>query len=153
MNPPENEGDAATQVPARVWRIHIAARRPGRSVLAALAFVALSAGVGALYRAPLYSAVGLALLFGSTAAYWIPREYRLYADRVEVVVAGRAVSRPWSQFLACFRDADAVFLSPTGLSTGLARFRGMTVFLPPDGDDVAAAIKHYVSIGREDNGA
>ena len=149
MNPAENEGDAPTLAPARVWRIHMAARRPGRSVLAALAFVALSAATGALYRSPILSLLGLAVLFGSTAAYWTPREYRLYHDRVEVVVAGRVVSRPWSQFIACFRDTDAVFLSPTGLSTGLARFRGMTVFLPPDADDVAAEIEHHVSVGRE----
>ena len=131
----------------------MAARRPGRSALAALAFVGLSAGAGLASHTPVYSVVGLALLFGSTAAYWTPREYRLYEDRVETVVARRAVSRPWSHFVATFRDADAIFLSPTGLSTGLARFRGMTVFLPPDADDVSAAIEHYVSLGREDTGA
>jgi hypothetical protein len=155
MNPGEGQGedDDSTGAPTRVWRIHIAARRPRQSALAALAFVAIAVGLGVTYRAPIYSILGFGLLFGSTAAYWTPRHYKLYADRIEVVVMGRAAGRPWSQFLACFRDSDAVFLSPTGLSTGLARFRGLTVFLPPDGDDVAAEIEHYVTAGRNDSGA
>ncbi len=153
MSPGDAECADPGDEPTRVWRIHLAARHPGKATLAGLAFVSLAVGVGLLYDAPLYTGIGLALLFGSTAAYWTPREYRLYPDRVETVVVGRAVSRPWSQFVACFRDSDAVFLSPTGLSTGLARFRGMTVFLPPDGDDVAAQIEHYVTAGREDSGA
>lgn len=126
------------------WRAHLAGRRPARSILTAVAFVALSVVVGVLYHSVIYGALGCAVLFGSTSAYWLPRHYRLHADRLEVVVLGRSFERPWSAFVACFRDGQAVFLSPTGSSTGLARFRGVTVFLPPDAGDLADVIEHHV---------
>ena len=122
------------------WRSHLAGRHPVRSVLAAVGFVALSVAVGALYHSLVYGGLVCAVLFGSTLAYWLPRDYRIHADRLEVVVLG-----PWSGYVACFRDGRAVFLSTTGSSTGLARFRGMTVFLPPDAHDVAAVIEHHVT--------
>ena len=155
MTPRDGEPDTSTEAsPEYAWRTHLAGRRPARSILAAAAFIALCGAVGVLYDSFVFAALGSAILFGSTSVYWLPRECRVHADRVEVVVFGRAFARPWSQFVACFRDSDAIFLSPTGSSTGLARFRGLTVFLPADADDVAAAIEHHVSGGRvEDGGA
>jgi hypothetical protein len=153
MTGPDGEPDAAPDAqPLYAWRTHLAGRRPVRSILAAAAFLALSAAVGILYSSIVFAALGCAILFGSTSAYWLPRVYRVHADRIEVVVLGRAFARPWSQFVACFRDSQAVFLSPTGSSTGLARFRGLTVFLPEDPDDVAEAIEHHVGGGRVENG-
>jgi hypothetical protein len=148
-----SSGPTGDTTPTHAWRVHLAGCRSARSVLAAAAFLALSGGVGVLYHSLTYAALACAVLFGSTVAYWIPRSYRLHTDRLEVVVFGRSYNRPWSQFVACFRDGDSVFLSPTGLSTGLARFRGTTVFLPSDADDLADIIEHHVTGERvEDSG-
>ena len=140
------DADGTSMGPVHTWRVHLAARRGAFSLGVAAILLLVSVGVGWLYRAPVYGLLSAVVLFGSTASYWIPRRYRLYPDRVEIVYGGRwrPVGHPWSRFRACFVNRDALLLSPTGRPDGLARFRGLTLFLPPEHDAIVAYVRSRV---------
>jgi hypothetical protein len=144
MTPAENgyHGEA----PVFAWRVHLARERPLRALAGVTAMVGFAVGVGVLYRSVGVGVFAAAMLFGSTATYWLPRRYAVYADRVDIAHFGlrRPVAYPWNRFRACFSDGTALFLSPTGRPSGLARFRGLTLFLPPSGGAIADFVAEHV---------
>ena len=86
--------------PAHSWSVSLARTHPAKSVIVLCAFVVGSATVAALYNSVVYGLLSCAVLLGSTAAYWVPRRYSTYNDRIEVMfrLPIRPISYRWEQF-------------------------------------------------------
>lgn len=102
----------------------------------------VSVGVGIAGEKVGWSILAAAILVGSTTTFWFPRRYALFDDRIEVTPWGwrRPMVYPLARFRTAFVDGSSVFLSPTDQTTGIARFRGLTVHLNPEEIHLATEI-------------
>ncbi|MDA1191267.1 MAG: hypothetical protein O3A46_06230 [Candidatus Poribacteria bacterium] len=137
-NRPSHGTNTSLPYPLVRWTVHLAARRQLLSAAVGLALIVVAGLVGWAYRSPVFGALALVVLFGSTATYWLPRRYDLHPDRIEIrhLFLMKTVSYPLSRYRAFYRSGNALFLSPTGRSDGIARYRGLTLFLPNEPDEI-----------------
>lgn len=130
------------EAPRVTWKVHLARRHPGRALIGAVAFLVVSWGVGVAGGGVTWGIFAGTVLLGSTTTFWFPRRYALFDDRLEVTPWGwrRPMVYPLARFRTAFVDKSSVFLSPTEETTGIARFRGLTVHLNPEDAHLAAEI-------------
>jgi hypothetical protein len=142
-----------SEAPGATWTVHLARTRPGRALAGFACFVAVGVVVGVAQGQVLFGVLAFAALFGSTATFWLPRRYALFEDRIEMTPWGwrRPLVYPFARFRAAFADESSVFLSALDRTTGLARYRGLTVYLNPGDAELVARIVERVGSVR--NGA
>lgn len=142
-----------SETPCATWTVHLARARPARALVGIVSFLVTGVIVGVAQGRVLFGALAFVALFGSTATFWLSRRYALFDDRIEMTPWGwrQPVVYPFARFRAAFADESSVFLSTTDRTTGIARFRGLTVYLNPGDAELAARIVER--IGTDRNGA
>ena len=141
-----------SETPRATWTVHLAWARPARALVGIASFLVTGVIVGVAQGRVLFGVLASVALFGSTATFWLPRRYALFDDRIEMTPCGwgRSVVYPFARFRAAFVDESSVFLSTTDRTTGIARFRGLTVYLNADSAELAARIAERVESRRDD---
>jgi len=107
------------------WRTHPFLENAPRSYGAAAFLVALALLVNCAFGGWLWSALAVLFLFGSLARYFLPSEYRLTAEGVEVRFLGRLRRYPWGRFRNLYPHGVGLHLSPFERPSGLDPFRGL----------------------------
>lgn len=138
-----------SETPRATWTIHLARAKPERALVGIGSFLFVGAVVGVSQGGALLGVLAVGVLFGSTVTFWLPRRYALFDDRIEMTPWGwsRAAVYPFARFRAAFVDRASVFLSTTERADGMARYRGLTVFLNPGAEAIAERIVQRVADG------
>ena len=122
------------------WRAHPFRDEAPRSYAVAAALLALCAVMNLAFGGWLWTFLAACLLFGSLARWFLPTEYRLDSDGVEVRFLGRRVRRAWSSFRNLYPHSVGLHLSPFDRPSGLDPFRGLFLRY---GDGVGPAVEAY----------
>ncbi|MDP6461911.1 MAG: hypothetical protein QGH59_09030, partial [Gemmatimonadota bacterium] len=118
------------------WRAWPLARRPAAGAFALLAS-ALCVGVVARVSVDrLLTVLSAVVLFASFAPFFFPTRYRLDGKGVEIARPWRTWSRPWSDFRRVRIDRRVLLLSPYHRDTWRDSFRGETLLLEDNGEEV-----------------
>jgi len=132
----------------RSWTIHLAARQPGKAVLALVfillglfavaALVPASVGLGTKVLLIIICAV---LLVGSIAEFLFPVTYTLDADGAHARLFGSVRSLAWARVRRVYLRPDGIKLSPLALPGWIEAYRGVLLRTPERAavlDDVRA---------------
>jgi len=107
------------------WRIRLSDKAPQKS------FVILAAGllafcVGAiLFRNTLLGLVGFAIIFGSTAEFWLGTTFTLDEKRATVRTGFSLTAIEWQDVKRIVRDSGGIKLSPLENKGTMDAFRGV----------------------------
>src|SRR5580704_1332268 len=99
------------------WSVRPLKDRPGRTV--AIFAVGLAAGaIGIfLFRNVLLSALGIAMILGSTAEYWLGTSYKLDSRHAQAKVGFSVAAMEWQEVKRVTESGSALKLSPLAAAT------------------------------------
>lgn len=132
-----------TQPETTTWTVHLAARRPGKAVVAVIivalalsgvAMLASSWGPSGVLLIVLLSAL---LLLGSIAEYLLPVTYTLDASGAHSRLFGSRRTLPWANVRRVYLRPDGIKLSPLTGKNWAESYRG--VMLRSDDHDALLA--------------
>jgi hypothetical protein len=126
-----------TQPEPTCWTIHLAARHPGRAVVALLAIIF---GLFALHALGEHSWLALAIaggiLFASIGEFFFPVTYRLDSAGAQAQLLGTRRCFPWARVRRVYLRRSGIQLSPFSRENWLDQYRGITL----RSDDPAALL-------------
>jgi hypothetical protein len=135
----------------KTWTIHLAARKPGKAVLAVLLFIFALAGIAMLVPAQwgaggmlLLLALAAVLLFGSIAEFLLPVTYTLNAAGAQARHLGSQRILPWSRVRRVYLYRNGIKLSPLPLRGWAEQYRGV-LLRTPERDAVLAAVQAWLT--------
>lgn len=127
-----------------VWRAWPLKRRPGRGVFAAVVVVGSCWAVWEWTGSTMLTALAVAVLSVSVGSFFVPTEYRLAAEGVEVVRPWRRRIRPWSDFRTVRHGGDLIVLSPSRGRSWLDAVRGETLQVEENREEVLDYVREMV---------
>lgn len=140
----EDGGDGSSTTPepspALSWSAWPAAERPAQAVAVGLAIIAASLGLGAYGGDALLAGVIFAVLFLSLSAYFLPTQFRVDEDGVEVASVLGTRHRQWAALKSYSADARGVTLSPYRRPSWLESYRGLRLLFHQNRDEVLAVV-------------
>lgn len=129
------------------WQVWPAAQRPVLSVAVALLGLAVSLGAMWSLESGWYAFITLAVLTAALAPHYLPSEYELDSEGVQVRSFGRRLGRPWSAFRLAVVLPDRVVLSPLSeFERLIARRRSVTLRLGEQPEAVVAYVGRFVPL-------
>lgn len=126
------------------WRAWPARRNPAKGVLALLVVAGSLWGVIAWTGDPWMTAFAAAVLAVSVAPFFVPTEYRLSPEGVEIHRPWRTKRRSWSDFRQVLRGGDLLVLTPFERRTWLETIRGETLLTEGNRGDVLEYVEEMV---------
>lgn len=133
------------------WTIHLAARRPGRAVVALvfilLALFAVAAWVPAAWGVGgkvLFILLAGVLLLGSIAEFLFPVTYTLNADGVHARYPGSYRVLAWSRVRRVYLRPNGIKLSPLVMQNWAESYRGV-MLRTSERDAVLANIRAWLA--------
>jgi hypothetical protein len=135
------------------WRVHLAARSPGRTAgaLLMIGVGALAAGVGS--RSAGAGLLALVLLLSSVSDYLLPLHYRLSESGIEAKGLIYRRRMRWPEVRRVLRERTGVKLSPLPGRSRLEAYRGIYLWFDGNEADVMAAIARYRGAETDDGNA
>ena len=126
------------------WRVHLAARRPGRAV-AAIVIILLGLSAVSALALPRWGMAGklllvllaAVLLFSSVAEFLFPVSYTLDADGAHARYPGSSRTLAWKRVRRVYLRPDGIKLSPLVVRDWAETYRG--VMLRTDEPDAVLA--------------
>lgn len=92
-----------------------------------------------------FTLIALALLIFSMRQYFLPTNYILSSQGVEVQFSGLAKKKPWSYFQSYYEDQNGVLLSPFKEKSRLESFRGIYLITVHDNkQQIVEIISKYI---------
>ncbi len=79
------------------------------------------------WQMPLFYVLGLLLVLGNLAPYYIPTQYKLYEDRIDINYFSIKISRKYSDFHCFYADKKGMMLGTFPQPNRLDRFRGQSL--------------------------
>jgi len=119
---PEKEAEKSEAIR---WSVRPSASDPTKTVVIGAAGI-LAFGVGAfLFRNPVLGVVGFAIIFGSTAEFWLGTSFSI-DEKKATVRTGISVSViEWTDVKRIVQDAGGIRLSPLEKAGTMDAFRGV----------------------------
>lgn len=123
--------ESVADEPLLEWRRHPAGEEPRTAALLVIGMGLALAALHAVFRAPVLTALGTLLLFGSLADFLLPSRYRLTREGVER--RGQVGSRqlPWDRVAVAYDLEDGVLVTPRSRKGWLDSYHG--IYLPYEG--------------------
>ena len=126
------------------WTAWPARRSPVRAV-AALAFLGLIGwSLQSVLGAPYFTALGVLLVWGQIAGFFLPTRYTLTEGSVAVAGLVGRKEKAWSEFRSYLVDREGVLLSPFAGRSRLERFRGLSLQFHGNRDEVVAFVERRI---------
>ena len=146
MSPPESpvtadRSGAPTEETLLEWRIHLAAREPGRAALVWLIVAAAGGWAVFLFQHVVPGLITALLLTGAAGEYLLPVTYRLTTAAAEArnPLMWRRIA--WSDVRRVHATGNAVKLSPLKYGGRREAFRGVLLRCPENRPAVLDAIR------------
>ncbi len=79
------------------------------------------------WEMPLFYVLGMLLVLGNLAPYYIPTHYKLYEDRIDIAYFAVKISRKYSDFHCFYADKKGIMLGTFPQPNRLDRFRGQSL--------------------------
>jgi hypothetical protein len=102
-------------------------KSPWRAVAAVAIIGLLGWTIQSLTRNAFFTTVGLLLVWGQVASFFVPTRYALTDENVLVRGLLAKKEKPWSGFRSYHVDREGVLLSPFVGRSRLERFRGLSL--------------------------
>jgi hypothetical protein len=144
-------GETAPSESALAWHV-LPARAPARTVALVAAYAVAFALGALLLRSPWAGIVGLLLVFGATAEYWLGERYRVDPQGARRRVGLSTSEIAWSEVVYAGGTEEAVLLSPLKGGTR-SQFRGVWLRTMSDADhreSVLGYVRAHLPEGAED---
>jgi len=125
------------------WRVHLAARYPGRTVGAVAMVVVGALAAAAGFRSAGAGVLALLLLLGSISDYLLPLHYRLSASGVEAKGLLYRRRMRWTEVRRVLSERTGVKLSPLRRRSRLEAYRGIYLWFEGNEAEVRAALSRY----------
>jgi hypothetical protein len=119
-------------------------KSPWRAVAAVAIIGLLGWTIGSLTRSAFFTAVGLLLVWGQVASFFVPTTYALTDENVVVRGLLAKKEKPWSGFRSYYVDRGGVLLSPFEGRSRLERFRGLSLQFHGNRDEVVAFVERVM---------
>lgn len=133
------------------WTVRLAGDSPvKRTAILAVAILAGLIGWFGFGR-PLFGVVGMAMILGSTADYWLGSRFTLDAKGATAKTGLSVTAMDWSEVRRVLVKGREVRLSPLALASGLDSFRG--VGLVPTEENRAAVMAFIEAHVRQPDSA
>jgi len=134
------------------WTIHLAARQPGKAVVAVVVVILALFGVRVL-ASPFWHGGGMLgvellsalLLVGSIAEFLFPVTYSLDADGAHMRHLGSHRLLPWSRIRRIYLRPSGIKLSPLSTPTWIEAYRGV-MLRGPDRAAMLAQVRAWVRV-------
>lgn len=124
-----------------VWKIYPLKENKGKSVALVLFLVLVILLVQVHFGQLGFTLLATVLLGGSLLRYFLPTEYRLNAEGIEISFMGRTNFRKWTEFGCFYVCKNGVQLSTFSKPDRLDSFRGHFILLGNEKDRVISFIK------------
>lgn len=116
------------------YRVHLARKNPGGAVAVAV-FAVLAACIGQfVLGSPLFAAVGVIAILGSTSEFVLPIRYTLTGEKATAAYGLARLEIEWARVRRVRCGAAALRLSPFAVAHRLDAFRGITLWYAPEGE-------------------
>ena len=109
------------------WKIHLAARQPGRAIIAVLIIVLALSASAAFHAHLLLLLLAAFLLVSAIAEFLFPISYTLDADGAHARVFGSHRVLPWKNVRRVYLSATNIKLSPLPHGGWMEQYRGVTL--------------------------
>jgi len=107
------------------WRVRPSDKAPQRvAVIVAVAVLAFLAGT-IVFRNLYLGVVGFAIIFGSTAEFWLGTSFSVDEERATVRTGLSVTAIAWSDVKRVIKDSGGIKLSPLAKSGTMDAFRGV----------------------------
>lgn len=125
------------------WRVHLAARQPGRAVLAVALAVVVGAWALYLFGSPGTAVAATGLLIGAIGEFLFPVTYRLTPEGAEARNPFYWRKIAWGEVRRVYSGPEAVKLSPLPYGGPREAFRGVVLRCEENREAVLAAVERY----------
>jgi hypothetical protein len=126
------------------WRAWPARRHPAKALLAAAVVAGSVWGVTGWTGDPWMTAFAGAVLVVSVASFFVPTEYRLSEQGVEIHRPWRTKRRSWTDFRQVLRGGDVILLTPFERRSWLESIRGETLLTEGNRGEVLEYVEEMV---------
>lgn len=107
------------------WRVRLSDKAPMKMpVIAVVAILAFAVGTF-LFKNPLLGLIGFAMMFGSTAEYWLGSSYSVDDKRATMRTGFSYSAMEWSEVKRMTPDEGGIKLSPLEKAGPMDAFRGI----------------------------
>jgi len=125
MSGAEPEVDGKENLEAIRWRIRLSDKEPQKTiVIGAVGILAFLVGT-LVFKNPLLGLVGFAIIFGSTAEYWLGTTFSIDQKGATVRTGFSISAIEWADVKRVIRDEGGIKLSPLENSGTMDAFRGV----------------------------
>jgi hypothetical protein len=125
------------------WRAWPLRKRPGLGAAAAVIAAGTVWGVWSWTASAFLCVLAAVLLAACVGPFYLPTQYRLTRDGVEIARGLRSRRRAWSEFRTFDGDIEAIVLAPP--RSRLWPSREETLFLEGNGEEVRAYVEEMVA--------
>jgi hypothetical protein len=134
--------------PALEWRVHLAARQPGRSAGALLAVVLAGVSAFILFQHAASALLAAGLILAAVGEFLFPVTYRLTAEGAEARGPLHWRRIAWTEVKRVYTHEEEVKLSPLAHGGPREPFRGVLLRCNGNRDEVLAAIRTFREAAR-----
>ena len=140
--------DASELAPEKVeslkWRVRLGDGAPQKTV-AIFAAGILAFGIGTiLFRNPVLGLLGFAIIFGSTAEFWLGSSFSLSQKGATVRTGFSLSAIEWADVKRVVRDSGGIKLSPLEATGAMDAFRGVYLRFGSDNrEDIERAVLQF----------
>ncbi|HEY3376707.1 MAG TPA: hypothetical protein VGL77_04360 [Armatimonadota bacterium] len=126
------------------WTIHLAARHPGRAVLALLVIIFALFALHAMGASPVLLVLIAGFFVIAIADFLFPIHYRLDAQGAHIRTLGNHRVLPWAQVRRVYLRGNGIKLSPLAVRGWAESYRGI-LLRTPDRAPVLATVRTWLT--------
>ena len=131
-----NDTNETQEQPLLQWTSFPLRDYPKSSILLAVFMVFLAVLLWQIavveWEMPLFYVLGMLLVLGNLAPYYIPTRYKLFETRVDIEYLSIKISRKYSDFHCFYADKKGIMLGTFPQPNRLDRFRGQSLRFSKD---------------------
>lgn len=118
------------------WKSYPAKAEPAKALIVALVILCVGILAGLYLKAFIVGVISSAILFVSVMKFYLPSEYQLGENEVEIKFLWMKKVYKWNTFRSVFRCKSGVLLSPFYYESRLDTFRGVLLLCKDNLEEV-----------------
>ncbi len=138
------------QTPLYSYTCHPAKRNKYVTFLVTLFCLVLMVMVWMIAQSVLLTGLGVLILFGSLAPFYMPTHYSFFDDGFAAKTTAQTIAKQWSQYRSYYPDKNGVLLSPFTQPSRLENFRGYYIKFSANKEKVMEIITSKIDFKKDD---